>query len=206
MPKRPRSTVGRVVLSLRVQWKQGEAGMSGSGNISVHSNHLDQIRVGEPRVKFNRFGEPIRFYMDFNDRALGLVREISAPDIRILQNKIDALMERWDQKYLMQEERHRRKSSDEEAAAETREQEALREQLANILQDTLSVDDAVDWDVLKDNRKFDFRDPARGGSEELAQEFSERRPSPEAAPCEPARPEPSLWQRISGKADRILRE
>lgn len=180
--------------------------MSGGDNISIHSNHLDQIKVGEPRVKFNRYGEPLRFYMDFNDHALGLFREISAPDIRILQNKIDALMEGWDQKYLMQEEREQRKLSEEEAAAETREQEALREQLANILQDTLSVDDAVDWDVLKDNRQFDFRDPARGGSDELAQEFPEQRPSPPPVPRMLPRPEPSLWQRISGKADRMLRE
>ena len=122
------------------------------GQISVISSNLDNIKVGEPRVKYSKAGDRIlRYYIDFRHLVLDLHKELSAPEPSILQNKVDTLMVQWDKKY----ETHVKKQDTAAGKELTNEAELRRSRLENTLHHTLSVDDAVDWDVLKDHSKFE---------------------------------------------------
>ena len=61
----------------------------------------DQLGLaGELRARFSAAGDRIlRYYMDFRHLALDLHKDLSAPELSILQNKVDTLMAQWDKKY-----------------------------------------------------------------------------------------------------------
>ena len=124
--------------------------------INFTSNNLSNIQAGELRAKFSAAGDRIiRYYIDFRHLELDLHKELSAPELSILQNKVDTLMAQWDKKY----ETHTRKqdaAAGKELAEElTLEAEARRNRLQRTLHHTLSIGDKVDWDVLKDRSKFE---------------------------------------------------
>ena len=74
--------------------------------INFTSNNLSNIQAGELRAKFSAAGDRIiRYYIDFRHLELDLHKELSAPELSILQNKVDTLMAQWDKKY----ETHTRK-------------------------------------------------------------------------------------------------
>ncbi|MCA8926536.1 MAG: restriction endonuclease [Alphaproteobacteria bacterium] len=130
-----------------------------SPRITFSSSNLGNIQAGELRAKFSAAGDRIlRYYIDFRHLALDLHKELSAPELSILQNKVDTLMVQWDKKY----EAHVKKK--DVAAGKvladdmTIESEKRRDQLKNTLKHTLSVNDAVNWDVLKDHSKFERKE------------------------------------------------
>src|SRR5690554_5883413 len=74
--------------------------------IEVASNNLENIIIGKLRAKHSVAGDRIlRFYIDLRHRKLDLYRELSAPEISILQSKVDALMAGWDKKWIAQKAR-----------------------------------------------------------------------------------------------------
>ena len=124
--------------------------------ITFRSSNLENIQAGELRAKFSAAGDRIlRYYVDFRHTTLDLHKELSAPEISILQNKIDTLMAQWDKKYAAHVKKQDAASGKELAEDMTVEAELRRDRLKTTLHRTLSVDDAVDWDVLKDYSKFD---------------------------------------------------
>ena len=124
--------------------------------ISVISSNLDNIKVGELCVKYSKAGDRIlRYYIDFRHLVLDLHKELSAPELSILQNKVNTLMAQWDKKYETHVKKQDTAAGKELAEELTNEAELHRSRLENTLHHTLSVDDTVDWDVLKDHSKFE---------------------------------------------------
>ncbi|MBY0306844.1 MAG: hypothetical protein K2W86_17050 [Sphingomonas sp.] len=69
-------------------------------SIIIHSNNLGNLAIGELNVKWSARGDRIlRYYIDVRHKKLNLHKEVSAPEIFILQSKMDALMASWDEKY-----------------------------------------------------------------------------------------------------------
>lgn len=160
--------------------------------IDVISPNVENIVVGELRAKFSAAGDRVlRYYIDFRHTVLDLHKELSAPEIEILQNKVDTLMATWDKKF----EAHQLKESvtqgKELAEDLTLEAEQRRDGLRQILEHTLSVDDAVDWDVLKDKSRYKKRP------------FAEDRPRNAEFPDPPRLPVISFFDRLFGRAKRI---
>ena len=120
--------------------------------ISVNSKFVKDIQIGELGVKYSASGDRIlRFTVDFRHKILAVHKDVSAPDLGILQNKVDALMASWDRK--MQTEMARREIAAGKHQADNATIEASKtlESLDRILAHTLEVDDTVDWDSLKDH-------------------------------------------------------
>ena len=123
--------------------------------IVFSSPNLNNIQAGELRAKFSASGDRIlRYYVDVRHLALDLHKEVSAPELSILQNKVDTLMAQWDKKFEAHVKKQDVAAGKGLAEDMTVEAELRRDRLSNILNHTLSVDDAVDWDVLKDQSKF----------------------------------------------------
>lgn len=127
-----------------------------SDRIHFSSSNLSNIQAGELRAKYSAAGDRIlRFYIDFRHVELDLHKELSAPELSILQNKVDTLMAQWDKKYETHIKKQDAAAGKELAEEMTIEAEARRNRLQNTLRHTLSIDDTVNWDVLKDHSNFE---------------------------------------------------
>lgn len=124
-------------------------------SIQIESQYLDQIVPGTPRGIWSARGDRIlRYSMDLRHKGLNVHRELSAPELFILQAKVDALVASWDEKFTQLQIKNLFR--DGRAAAEDatiQAQERLMS-LSRILTHTLQVNDVVDWDTLKDHSNY----------------------------------------------------
>lgn len=132
--------------------------------IEVRTANLSSLKVGKLQAKYSVDGSRIlRFYVDFWHKELDLHKELSAPEIYILQGKVDALIASWDKKLAEHRKRLAISSGKEAADQMTVEATNRLDALTNILQHTLKVDDRVNWETLKDRSGFNadgiFKEP-----------------------------------------------
>lgn len=123
--------------------------------IQIESEHLDQIVAGSPRAIWSARGDRIlRYSMDLRHKGLHCHRELSAPEVFILQGKVDALVAGWDAKYAQLKLANIFKDGRATAEDATIEAQARLRSLSQILAHTLRVNDAVDWGSLKDTSSY----------------------------------------------------
>ncbi|WP_415920322.1 restriction endonuclease [Tateyamaria sp. SN6-1] len=123
--------------------------------IYFDSTNIKNINAGVLRAKYSAAGDRIlRYYIDVQHTVLDLHKELSAPEISILQNKVDTLMAQWDKQFEAHQKKQNNAAGKELAEEMTQEAENRREQIQQTLARTLSIDDAVDWSVLKDKSDF----------------------------------------------------
>ena len=165
--------------------------------IDIQSSNLQNIIVGPLNAKWSARGDRIlRYYIDFRHAKLNLHRELSAPEIFILQSKVDALMAAWDEKYEQYEDRCQVQAGKETADDMCVEAEERLASLTRILSHTLRVNDAVDWEGLKD--RTDYPMPAS---------FPEARPAFRAQPTPQfVHPNLSFFDALFGRKARKLAE
>lgn len=121
-------------------------------SIDIRSSNLENIVVGSLVAKWSARGDRIlRYYIDFRHTKLNLHRELSAPEIFILQSKVDALMASWDEKYAQYESQCQVQAGKESADDMCAQAEQRLGALNRILSATLAVDDTVNWESLKDH-------------------------------------------------------
>jgi restriction system protein len=166
-------------------------------SVTVHSSNIKNIAIGSLEAKWSARGDRIlRYYIDVRHKKLNLHREVSAPEIFILQSKLDALMASWDEKY----ESHRKRQSllsGQSAADELTTEAGLKlEALTRILTHTLRVEDRIDWETLKDKSRYAY-----------PKEFPEPAPfsQPAAAPAY-VEPKVGFFQLILGKRRQIIED
>lgn len=132
------------------------------GQIDVRTSNLKSITVGKLQAKYSVDGRRIlRYFIDFWHNDLDLHKELSAPEIYILQGKVDALMASWDKKLAEHQRRSLLAAGKESADQMTIEAVARLESLSGILAHTLTVDDRVDWEAIKDSARFPEPAPRR---------------------------------------------
>jgi len=163
--------------------------------ITIHSTNLGNLVVGELNAKWSARGDRIlRYYVDIRHKKLNLHKEVSAPELFILQSKMDALIASWDEKYEQFTKKQNVLSG--HAAAEDLTADAIKQldSISTILAYTLKVDDRVDWESLKDKSKYDF-----------PKSFPEAKPtsSPESQPSYTA-PKIGFFDLVFGRKARIL--
>lgn len=123
--------------------------------------HLHDIDISE---EYTRSYE-IRYIAAIRHEGLATYRVIKDKDRWILNNKIDAQFVKWDEqwsKIVLKNKTQTEKENNQNLAEERTEeaQEKLRE-IENILLHTLDIDDTVDWDSLKDKKKFGVPNPIK---------------------------------------------
>ena len=123
--------------------------------VSYKSRYLNSLKVGEIQAKWSANGQRILGYsMDLWQRELGLHKQVSAPAIYLLEIKVGELLDRWDKQT---DEHHRRSklaASKEACDQMTVEAGARLSSLSKILEWTLSRNDQVDWERLKDRSLY----------------------------------------------------
>ncbi len=165
--------------------------------VNIHSTNIENLILGTLEAKWSARGDRIlRYYIDVRHTKLNLHKEVSAPEIFILQSKLDALIASWDEKYEGYLKRQSLLSG--QAASEELSVEAIRrlESLGRILTHTTLVDDRIDWETLKDRSTYQY-----------PKNFPEPKPSSTPA-IQPKYVEPKVgfFQLIFGKKAGILAE
>jgi len=167
-----------------------------SDRITFRSTCIDHIKAGELRAKFSAAGDRVlRYYIDFRHVELGLHKELSAPELSILQNKVDTLMEQWDTKYEAHLAKKELAAGKELAEEMANAAEARRTKLRNTLSHTLEIDDTVDWEVLKDHSEFK--------PEPFSKDWTAKTAKKSTAP---APPQISFFQKLTGKSKKLTAE
>jgi restriction system protein len=157
-------------------------------SITIRSTNIDELEVGQLNVKWNARGDRIlRYYIDVRHKKMNLHRELGAPELFILQSKVDTLLADWDNKYVNFLMRQTFRSGKEAADEMTVDAIRRQEHIGRILAHTLTVNDEVDWNTLKDRSAYPMPEtfPA---------------PRPTTAPV----PEPEYEQPRIGFIDIIL--
>jgi restriction system protein len=126
-----------------------------SDYISIDSTNVENYVVSTVKARWSAAGDRIlRYYVDIRHTKLNVHKEVSAPELFILQNKLEALVASWDEKYAALQLRQLLRSSADQASDMTIQAQVSLEKLGSILQRTLRVNDAIDWNSLKDHSPF----------------------------------------------------
>ena len=124
----------------------------------------DLIRVGPARERLTSTGRVTGYQVEAWHDGLHEHRVLSDRELDVLQNKLNAQVGRWAEKYEKQLEREqraaRRESGKATAEAQTAAAEAALQAAREILSHTLGVDDRVDWESLKSHTPMTR--PAKG--------------------------------------------
>lgn len=105
-----------------------------------------------------------RYQIEISHEGLKKYQVVRGDNRYIVQQKARALMSQWDRKWEVQREKESKAQRIQEkkeaaAARSTEAQEALAA-LENVLAHTLSVDDTVDWDLLKNRADYSVPRPS----------------------------------------------
>jgi len=74
--------------------------------IIATSDHIKHIELGKLTARHSADGTRVlRYYIDLRHKLLNLHKELSAPEIFLLQHKVDALVALWYGKTVKQERR-----------------------------------------------------------------------------------------------------
>lgn len=166
-------------------------------DIIVRSSNLENLIIGQLGAKWSARGDRVlRYYIDLRHTKMNLHKEVSAPELFILQSKVDALVAGWDERFVHFQVQKLFQSGKE--AADEMTADAIRQQdaLDHILTHTLKVNDAVDWDSLKDRSEYP-----------MPTQFPENRPESHAEP-RPSYNEPKvgILDILLGKRARLLQD
>jgi len=141
-----------------------------------------ETRVGDLEVSYSARGART-YRLELWHPGLSKHRVIKGNEASIVERKVELQIEDWSQKWAAAERREEssrlrdnKKQQQEEqkelAAERTAEAQAELEALETVLAHTLSVDDAIDWDSLRDHSEFTEPSP-------------QSPPKPSPAPVEP---------------------
>lgn len=124
-------------------------------SISVCSSNIENIKIGSLRANYNAAGTRLlRYYVDLTHVKLNLHKELGAPELVILQEKVNVLVASWDKRYesfLAAGSKTAGKALADEATIAA---DVARNRLRNLILETLSIDDSVDWEMLKPQDRF----------------------------------------------------
>jgi len=131
----------------------------------------NMVQIGEPQEHWNVQGTRIlKYSVEMYHKGLNEHKLISAPDIEILQNKVELQKNKWNQKWETLETKRKaqeeREANQKEAVNRTLEAQAVLKQIDDILIHTLSVDDAVEWESIKKHDKFPTPKPQKSPKKE----------------------------------------
>ncbi|MXZ89143.1 MAG: restriction endonuclease [Dehalococcoidia bacterium] len=115
----------------------------------------DPVRVGELTTRFTSTGRVSGYQIEVWHDGLNEHRVLSDRDPGVLENKLNAHLSRWSEKYGKQLEREekvaRRQAGLAAAETATAEAEQAIQACRDLLKHTLDFDDRVDWESLKNH-------------------------------------------------------
>jgi restriction system protein len=131
----------------------------------------------------------VRYVAEIRHLGLGTYRILKDKDNWILSNKVDAQFTKWDEQWSRIVNKNKAQAAKEanQNIAEERTNDAQDkiEEIENILLHTLDIDDAVNWESLKDKKKFKVPNPKTQLDKEIGRIQIPQKPVHKTMPTEP---------------------
>jgi len=114
------------------------------------------IRISDVTVRYTSTGKVSSYCVECFHDGLKEHREVKSSDTGVLTNKVQALVDRWEEKW--QKTLHQNSKVESASAAEAATAEAQRAlaECEQLLAHTLAKDDRVDWGKLKIHKPFSW--------------------------------------------------
>ena len=110
------------------------------------------IEVGQAQTNWNAAGTRIlKYSVEMYHKGLNEHKVLSAPEIDILQNKVDLQANKWNQKWGTIE---KKRTAQKKAETRTNKAQTILKQIEDILTHTLSIDNVIEWESLKMHDEF----------------------------------------------------
>jgi restriction system protein len=149
-------------------------------------------RISELQVSYSSRGTPT-YHLEMWHDGFKKHRLIRGSDSAVIVRKGKLQIEQWQQQWLQVQireqarqtregQKQRREAGKELALERTEEAQASLQRLEAILQQTLKIDDAIEWEKLKDRVSFSEPQPPPSRLP--------NRPNPQDLPTEPSRSDP----------------
>jgi restriction system protein len=178
--------------------------------------------MGKPE-RLHKITEDYEWTRDDETRYVAEIGHLGLNAFRVLKDiekwrldgKVSAQFKKWDERWerICRKKREEAEKESSLSIAQQRTQEAIEKQreIDELLVHTLGVEDAVDWDTLKDTRKFDVPNPKTNLDAELKKIAPPDKPPFREQAKEPSRElfEPKLFffDRIIGsRREKKLRQ
>lgn len=131
----------------------------------------------------------VRYVAEIRHLGLGTYRILKDKDSWILSNKVEAQFTKWDEqwsKIVNKNKAQANKEANQNIAEErTNEAQEKLQEIENILRHTLDIDDTVEWESLKDKKKFKVPNPKNQLEKEIKQITIPPKPTHKNMPIEP---------------------
>lgn len=134
---------------------------------------MSLVTHGDVEPKYTATGRQSGWTIELRHEGLHEIRHLSASEISILQGKVNNQLVAWEKKYARVCEVQDKKDKEEQAQEKTAEAKAALEAIESILSHTLDIDDAVDWEAVKNTAPYKVPKPTK--------------PSRKSIPSEPAK-------------------
>ncbi len=126
----------------------------------------DLIQIGEAQAHYNvSYSKILKYSIEMYHESLKEHKLVFAPEIDILENKVNLQtqkwMEKWDKLELKRQITEEKEVNLEEANIKSEDARKALEQIDNLLVHTLSIDDTVDWESLKKKGNFSEKKPSK---------------------------------------------
>jgi restriction system protein len=124
----------------------------------------DQINIGQTQAHWNVSSTRIlKYTVEIYHKGLNEHKLISAPEVDMLESKVNLQVQKWNEKWELTESKRRiaetKEANLEEANSRTKEAIELLKQIDNLLIHALSIDDRIDWESLKNKEKYPEKSP-----------------------------------------------
>jgi len=136
-------------------------------------------------------GYNTRYVSEIRHKGLGAYRIIKDLDSKILRNKVEAQLKKWDDQWTKIVDKNNLQAEKEASLSianeRTKDARQNQKEIEDILHHTLNINDAVDWKTLKHNNKFDVTNPIMQLRNEINKIEIPTAPISEQLPIEPNR-------------------
>jgi len=120
-----------------------------SFDYSIPDLLVGKIDVSDPYQNYSSKGNPTSFGVNLDFREMNLSKTLKSSEFYVLRCKIEDTLRTWEAKYQRHIDKMRKKNRAEHVDELNNEAKEAIEALNNILVHTLSVDDTVDWNIIK---------------------------------------------------------
>lgn len=122
------------------------------------------IEVGEVEAHYSaNYTRILRYTVEMFHKGLKEHKILSAPELDMLQNKVNLQVEKWNEKWEKIEakrmQNEEKEANIEEAKRQTKEAYEALNIIENLLIHTLNIDDTIDWNKLKSRKRFTEQNP-----------------------------------------------
>lgn len=117
-----------------------------------------QCELGPVQTKYSVKGDILGYYMQVSHEGLNKSRVIKSSDFDIMYSSAELQAKQWDERWEeLEAKRFARDGIDEDrktAEERTRDAREYFDSLSGLLSHSLSINDAIDWDTLKNTKEF----------------------------------------------------